>query len=65
MAQVAGAWVDEHGRLFLQADIGFGLVHSLDVELAAQQIDAAAWQPQAMDFASMPACFGYVLQPRP
>ncbi|HPO18176.1 MAG TPA: DUF2946 family protein [Rubrivivax sp.] len=64
-AQYQAAWTDADGRLYLQCDRGFGLVHSLDVELAAQQIEAAAWQPQAMDFASMPACFGYVLQPRP
>ena len=64
-AHYRAAWTDADGRLYLQCDRGFGLVHSLDMELAAQPIDAAVWQPQAMDFAAMPAHFGYVLRPRP
>lgn len=59
------AWLDEHDRLFLQCDLGFGLVHSLDMELAAQAVEYGDWQPAAMDFAAMPARFGYVLRPPP
>jgi hypothetical protein len=60
-----GAWLDEQGRLFLQGEPGFGLVHSLDMELAAQAVESGTWQPREMDFAAMPARFGYVLKPRP
>ena len=60
-----GAWLDEQGRLFLACDIGFGIVHSLDMDLAAQAVESGAWVPQEMAFAQMPARFGYVLQPRP
>ena len=60
-----GAWLDEQGRLFLDCDIGFGIVHSLDMDLAAQAVESGAWPPQEMAFAQMPAHFGYVLQPKP
>jgi hypothetical protein len=63
-ARPHAAWLDEQGRLFLHCDLGFGLVHSLDVDLAAQAVEAGHWLPQPMDFAEMPARFGYVLSPR-
>ena len=58
-------WLDELGRLFLQGEAGFGLVHSLDMELAARAVESGTWQTREMDFAAMPARFGYVLKPRP
>ena len=57
------AWVDERGRLFLETDLGFGLVHTLDTALAADAIEAGAWGLDELDFALMPARFGYVLSP--
>jgi hypothetical protein len=66
-AVVRGAWLDEDGRLFLDTDIGYGLVHSMDMGVAAQAVDAGesvGWQPEELPFAEMPARFGYVLQPR-
>jgi hypothetical protein len=63
-ARYRAAWLDEHGRLFLDCDLGFGLVHSLDIEVAAQAIEAGDWQPREMEFARMPAHFGYVLRPQ-
>ena len=63
-ARCLGAWTDASGRLFLHCDRGFGLVHSLDIELAAQMVDAGLWQPQPLDFAAMPERFGYVLRPQ-
>ncbi len=62
-AEPRSAWLDEHGRLFLDTDLGFGLVHSLDMGLAAQAVEAGAWAPREMDFAEMPAHFGYRLEP--
>jgi hypothetical protein len=64
-ASARAAWSDEAGRLFLDTDLGFGLVHSLDVELAAQALDAGQWTLQPMPFARMPERFGYRLRPRP
>jgi hypothetical protein len=62
-AQVRSAWLDEHGRLFLEGDLGFGIVHSLDMEAAADAVEAGRWVPREMAFADMPGKFGYVLKP--
>ncbi|MDP1534517.1 MAG: DUF2946 family protein [Rubrivivax sp.] len=59
------SWLDDDGRLFLDTELGLGLVHTLDMGLAAQAVDAGAWAPQTLAFAEMPARFGYRLQPRP
>jgi hypothetical protein len=60
-AEVRSAWLDEAGRLFLDTDIGYGLVHSMDMGVAAQAVEAGHWQPQELPFAEMPARFGYSL----
>ena len=64
-AACRSAWLDERGRLFLHSDAGFGLVHSLDMEFAAQAVESGTWQLGEMNFAAMPARFGYVLKPQP
>jgi hypothetical protein len=59
-AAVARAtWLDEHGRLFVECDIGFGLVHTQDMGLAAQAVEGGLWNPQTLAFDAMPARFGY------
>lgn len=60
-ACVRSSWLDEQGRLFLDTDLGFGIVHSMDMGLAAQAIEAGHWQPAELPFAQMPARFGYLL----
>jgi hypothetical protein len=64
-AVVRSAWLDEAGRLFLAADIGFGIVHTQDMNEAADAIEAGCWQPQPIAFAQMPGRFGYLLAPAP
>jgi hypothetical protein len=64
-AEVLAVWLDEGGRLFLDTDLGFGLVHTLDMDLAAQAVEQGDWQPQTLAFAQMPGRFGYVLGPQP
>jgi hypothetical protein len=63
-AQFKACWLDEHGRLFVDTDLGLGLVHSLDMGPAADAVQAGAWLPQELPFALMPKRFGYVLQPQ-
>jgi hypothetical protein len=63
-ARYRAAWLDERGRLFLDCDLGFGLVHSLDTDVAAQAVEAGDWLPGEMAFEHMPGQFGYVLRPR-
>ena len=57
------AWLDEHGRLFLDTDLGFGLVHSMDMNPASEAVECGRWQPAELPFAQMPARFGYTLRP--
>lgn len=64
-ARADGAWLDEHGRLFLSTDIGFGIVHTLDMGPAADALEAGAWPLQELPFDAMPARFGYQLTPAP
>jgi hypothetical protein len=64
-ALVRSAWTDEAGRLFLETDLGFGLVHTLDMALAADRVERGEWVPAEMPFAAMPARFDYRLRPGP
>jgi hypothetical protein len=65
VAQVHGVWLDEAGRVFLETDLGFGIVHSQDVLDAARAVESGLWTPQALDFAQAPQRFGYTLNPQP
>jgi Protein of unknown function (DUF2946) len=56
-------FMDEAGRLFLQTDLGFGLIHTLDVPQAAETIEQGFWMPQEIAAAELPERFGYVRSP--
>lgn len=56
--------LDEAGRLYLVTDIGFGLVHTLDTNLAADAIEQGHWTTQDMRAGEMPARYGYRLEPQ-
>jgi hypothetical protein len=58
-----GSWLDENGRLFVDADLGFGIVHTLDMGAAADAVERGLWAPQTLPFEAMPGRFGYVLKP--
>jgi len=62
-AQFESAWLDEHGRLLLGTDIGLGIVHTLDMNLAADAVEAAHWRPEETRFDTLPGRFGYCLKP--
>ena len=62
-AAVESVWLDEIGRLFLLTDLGFGIVHSMDMHLAITPIESGAWSVQDMLFADMPGHFGYQRSP--
>ena len=62
-ATARSAWLDDQGRLFLDTDLGLGLVHTLDMGTAADAVEAGRWRPQELPFAAMPARFGYQLSP--
>jgi hypothetical protein len=64
-AKVSSCWLDECGRLFLDTDLGFGIVHTLDMGLAADAVERGQWDPQPLSFARMPERFEYQLEPLP
>ncbi len=60
---LTGSVLDELGHLYLQTDLGFGLVHTQDMELAADAIEQGRWQPQDAPRHNLPTQFGYVKSP--
>jgi len=62
-ATVRHVFVDEVGRVYLDTDIGFGIVHTLDVEAVADAIEAGAWRTEEIDSALLPTRFGFVRSP--
>ncbi|MEY2802249.1 MAG: hypothetical protein RL513_1834 [Pseudomonadota bacterium] len=62
-ARVRACLLDEHGRLYLDTDLGLGLVHSLDVSLAAREVESGRWMPQEVKEADLPGRFGFVRSP--
>lgn len=62
-AQVRACVLDENGRVYLDTDLGFGLVHSLDMHQAADAIEAGAWPLQELPSSELPARFGFVRSP--
>jgi len=62
-AQVQRAWVDEEGWLYLETHAGFGLLHTLDVGLAAECLERGDWPLHECTRAELPQRFAYVLSP--
>ena len=55
--------LDEEGRLYLDTELGFGLVHTQDMNQAADAVEQGLWVPQDVSAAELPARFGYVMSP--
>lgn len=62
-AQPRRCIVDEQGRLYLETDLGFGLVHTQDVAQAADAIESGLWNCEEIPAAQLPRRFGYVCSP--
>jgi hypothetical protein len=62
-ATVRHVVVDETGRVYLDTDVGFGIVHTLDVEAAADAIEAGDWRTHELPAAELPARFKFVRSP--
>lgn len=56
--------VDDEGHLYLGTDIGFGLIHTLDMEAAADAIEQGIWTPEEIAAAELPARFGFIRSPQ-
>jgi hypothetical protein len=63
-ARVQRCVLDEQGHLYLDTDLGFGLVHTQDMGLAADAVEQGLWVPQAHDTATLATQFAYVPSPQ-
>jgi hypothetical protein len=61
--EVRTTLVDEQGRLYAATDAGLGVVHTLDMHVAADLIDAGRWTPEEARADDLPARFGFVRSP--
>ena len=64
VASYQAALLDEHGWLYLQTSLGFGLVHTQDVAHAALVIEAGHWHVQDAVLLELPQRYAYVTSPQ-
>lgn len=58
------AYVDEHGWLYFETSLGFGLVHTQDVHIAADAITHGDWAVRDVLRADLPQRYGFVNSPQ-
>jgi hypothetical protein len=63
-AEVLACLVDELGRVYFDTNLGFGLVHSLDVAQVADALQAGIWVTQEVRSETLPTRYGYVQSPQ-
>lgn len=63
-ARVQRCLLDENGWLYLETDLGFGLVHTSDMDRAADAVEQGLWVPQNVQAGELPQRFAYVRSPR-
>jgi hypothetical protein len=57
-------FTDQTGRVYFQTDLGFGLLHTLDVAMAAEGLENHLWPLETIDCFDMPSQFGFTLSPQ-
>jgi hypothetical protein len=55
---------DEQGWLYCKTSLGFGLVHTQDVCVAAEAIEQGIWSVADVRHAELPARFGFITSPQ-
>lgn len=64
-SDLQSAFTDEAGRLHLQTEMGVGIVHTQDMHLAADAIEAEIWTLSApVDAADIPRLYRFQRHPR-
>jgi len=63
-SEVRECLLDEEGHLYLNTTRGLGLVHSLDVAVAADLIEQGRWTVHHCLRADLPQRFGFVISPQ-
>lgn len=62
-AEVLGCLLDQEGRLYLDTEVGVGLVHTLDMPHAADAVESGRWEPEDVLAADLPRRFHFVPSP--
>ena len=63
-AQVQHCLLDDSGRLYLATEQGLGLVHSLDMGVAADAVESGLWTTEDVLAKDLPGQFHFVLSPQ-
>lgn len=63
-ARMQRFYVDELGRLFIETDLGLGLVHTQDVQMALAPIEQGLWVLKDVHSNELEQQFAYVLSPQ-
>jgi len=62
-ARMHACFTDESGRLYLETDLGIGIVHTQDIVQAVEAVEAGRWTPQEVHAQELPGRFGFVASP--
>ncbi len=57
-------FLDQEGKVYLNTDIGFGLVHTLDVVQVASALDNGTWMVKQLQASKLESQFGFVRSPQ-
>ncbi|MEO6623494.1 MAG: DUF2946 family protein [Burkholderiaceae bacterium] len=64
IAQAQRCLVDDAGKVYLDVDLGLGLVHSQDMLGASEAIESGLWVPLACTEHELPRRFAFVKSPQ-
>lgn len=62
-AQLRECLMDETGRVYLHTDLGFGLVHTMDVNTVAQALERGTWRLVEIQGAELHQKYHYIPSP--
>jgi hypothetical protein len=63
-ARAQRCFLDERGWVYLEADLGFGLVHTQDMGSASDAIETGLWVPLPCNAKDLPGRFAYAVSPQ-
>lgn len=64
MTLVRACLMDEVGRVYLETDLGLGLVHSMDVGHVADALEQGRWKLVDCESNDLPNQYGFVISPQ-
>ena len=63
-AKALTCWLDETGKAYLDTDLGFGLVHTMDVPRLAAALERGVWDCQECQSSELPKNHGFECSPQ-